>query len=487
MPRRPGTAGSKSPDDAAHHAPASASLAGHKSYEEMSRNFTSERLIRARTDSILKRLMGLHPRRIDLTLSRMRRLMSALGHPERALPPVIHVAGTNGKGSTIAFLRAMLEAAGRRVHVYTSPHLIRFSERILLADEKGARSIAETWLAELLEECEAANAGAPVTFFEITTAAAFLAFSRRPADVLLLEVGLGGRLDATNVVENVAASVITPVAIDHQEYLGGNLRQIAAEKAGIIRPGVPVVVGPQEEDAWHAIAERATELGAPLFAANRDWQAFEQHGRLVWEDERALYDLPMPALAGRFQIDNAGLAIAALRLLGDAAITEEAIAEGLLSVRWPGRLQPVRSGALRLLVNPDDEIWIDGGHNAHAARALAAAMADLEDTAPMPLVLVLGMQKNRDPQEYLRHFAGLAAQVIGVPLPEASGEMGQGRAPEELAAAACRAGLAARAAPTLEQALRQAARLRPDSPVRIVIAGSLHLAGAALARNEDAS
>ena len=450
----------------------------------MARNLTSQRLTQARTDAILKRLMGLHPRRIDLTLARMRRLMSALGHPERALPPVMHVAGTNGKGSTIAFLRAMLEAAGRRVHVYTSPHLVRFSERILLAGEKGAQPIGEAWLAELLEECEAANAGAPITFFEITTAAALLAFSRRPADVLLLEVGLGGRLDATNVVENVAVSVITPVALDHREYLGDNLRQIAAEKAGIIRPGVPVVVGPQEEDAWHAISERAESLGAPLFAANRDWQAFEQHGRLVWEDERALYDLPMPALAGRFQIDNAGVAITALRRLGDVAITEEAIARGLTTARWPGRLQPIRSGALRLLVNPDDELWIDGGHNAHAARALASALADLEDVSPMPLVLVLGMQRNRDPLEYLRHFVGLATQVIAVPLPEPSAEMGRGHAPEELAAAACRAGLSARATPTLEEALRQAARLRPDSPVRIVVAGSLYLAGLALARNE---
>ncbi len=453
----------------------------------MSRNFTSQRLTRARTDAILKRLMGLHPRRIDLTLARMRRLMSALGHPERALPPAIHVAGTNGKGSTIAFLRAMLEAAGQRVHVYTSPHLCRFSERILLADEKGARPIAEPWLAELLEECEAANAGAPITFFEITTAAAFLAFSRRPADVLLLEVGLGGRLDATNVVENVAVSAIAPVALDHQEYLGDNLRQIASEKAGIIRPGVPVVVGPQEEDAWHAIAERAAELGAPLFAANRDWQVFEQHGRLVWEDERALHDLPMPTLPGRFQIDNAGLAIAALRMRGDAAISEEIIARGLVSARWPGRLQPIRSGALRLLVNPDDDIWIDGGHNPHAARALAAALADLEDVSPMPLVLVLGMQKNRDPQAFLQHFSGLAAQVIGVPLPETVSETGGGHAPDDIAAAACRAGLAARSAPTLEEALRQAARLRPDSPVRVVIAGSLYLAGVALAKNDEVS
>ncbi len=450
----------------------------------MTRPHASERLIRARTDSILRRLRGLHPKRIDLTLSRMRRLMSALGHPERALPPAIHVAGTNGKGSTIAFMRAILEAAGLRVHAYTSPHLVRFAERIMLADEGGARPIAETWLAELLEECETANAGAPITFFEITTAAALLAFARRPADVLLLEVGLGGRLDATNVVENIALDVITPVAHDHEEFLGDSLRQIAAEKAGILRPGVPVVVGPQEEDAWHAIAERAEALDAPIFAANRDWQAFEQHGRLVWEDESVLHDLPMPALAGRFQLDNAGLAIAAVRQLaarGGLDIGEEHIARGLKRARWPGRLHPIRHGALRQHVNPDDEIWIDGGHNPHAARALAHALADLDDVAPMPMVLVVGMLKTKDAAGWLHHFDGLVSQVVCVPVP---GEENAAD-PAELAAEACRVGLSARAAPTLEEALRMAARLRPDSPVRVVVAGSLYLAGHALALNGE--
>ncbi len=444
----------------------------------------SERLVHTRTDRILRRLLELHPKRIDLSLNRMRRLMSALGHPERKLPPVIHVAGTNGKGSTIAFMRAIAEAAGLRVHTYTSPHLVRFSERIHLAADtagKGARPIAEAWLAELLEECEAANAAAPITFFEITTAAAFLAFSRRPADLLLLEVGLGGRLDATNVAHNVAVSVIAPVAMDHQEFLGDSLRQIAQEKAGIIRPGVPVAVAPQPDDAFHAIAERATELGAPLFAANRDWRGFEQHGRLVWEDDSVLYDLPLPALAGRFQHDNAALAIAALRQLGDDRITEEAIAAGLKRTRWPGRLQLVRGGALREHVNPDDEIWIDGGHNPHAARALATALADLDDVSPMPIVLVAGMLNNRDAQAWFSHFTELAAQVHAVPI------AGQENAhdPAELAAAACRAGLSARALPTLEEALRQAARLKPDSPVRIVICGSLYLAGQALAANAE--
>ncbi len=449
----------------------------------MTRPPASERLIRERTDKILRRLMGLHPKRIDLTLSRMRRLMSALGHPERATPPVVHVAGTNGKGSTIAFMRAILEAAGLRVHAYTSPHLVRFAERIMLAGENGAAPIAETWLAELLEECEQANAGAPITFFEITTAAAFLAFSRRPADVLLLEVGLGGRLDATNVAENIALSVIAPVAHDHSEFLGDTLREIASEKAGIIRPSVPVVVGRQEEDAWHAIAERAEELAAPIFAANRDWQAFEQHGRLVWEDESVLHDLPLPALAGRFQLENAGLAIAAVRKLAELSgmdIAEEHIAQGLKRARWPGRMQLIRQGALREHVNPDDEIWIDGGHNPHAASALAHALADLDDVAPMPVVLIVGMKRSKDAAAWMRHFNGLVAQVISVPVPGAE----DAADPAELAALACRESLSARTAPTLEEALRLAARTRPDSPVRIVIAGSLYLAGHALSLNE---
>ena len=441
-----------------------------------------ERLIRQRTDKILSRLLDLHPKKIDLSLGRLRRLMSALGHPQRRLPPVIHVAGTNGKGSTIAFMRAIAEAAGLRVHSYTSPHLVRFAERIRLADESGGSApIADAWLAELLEECEAANAGAPITFFEITTAAAFLAFSRRPADLLLLEVGLGGRLDATNVIEQALVSVITPIAHDHADFLGDTLGQIAAEKAGIIRAGTPVVVGPQEDEAWFAIAERAVELSAPLFAANRDWQALEQHGRMVWEDESVLYDLPLPRLAGRHQIDNAGLAIAALRQLRDERITEKAIAEGLKRARWPARMQPVRAGHLREWINPDDELWIDGGHNPHAARALANTLADLEEVSPMPLVMIVGMMGNKDAEEWLKHFTGLAAQVVCIRIPDQEKSMDSAA----LAALACKVGLTACTAPTLEEALRKAANVRPDTPVRIVIAGSLYLAGHALGSNGE--
>jgi dihydrofolate synthase/folylpolyglutamate synthase len=433
------------------------------------------------SNAILERLLKLHPKLIDLSLERMWRLLEALGHPERRLPPVIHVAGTNGKGSTIAFMKAMAEAAGLAVHVYTSPHLIRFHERIWLGRRGGKGGyISEPHLAEVLEECEAANRGAPITFFEITTAAALLAFSRRPADLLLLETGLGGRLDATNVVERPAVTVITPVAMDHMDFLGDTLERIAAEKAGILKPGVPAVLAPQTDAVHDVIAERAAEIGAEVFAAQRHWQAFEQHGRLVWEDVGALMDLPLPSLPGRFQIENAGTAIAALRKFADPRIGERAIARGLRQARWPGRLQPVLRGRLRQFIAHDDELWIDGGHNPHAGQALATTLAEFEELEERPLVLIAGLMRRKDALAWLENFRGLAAQVICVPIP---GHEEQAWPAEELAAAACRTGLAARAAATLEEALRMASHFRPDAPVRIVIAGSLYLAGHALAMN----
>ncbi len=434
----------------------------------------------ARTDVILDRLLKLHPKRIDLSLGRMERLLAALGHPERSLPPVIHVAGTNGKGSTIAFMRAMAEAAGLRAHAYTSPHLMRFHERIHLGGEGGGGPVSEAHLAELLEECEQANKGRPITFFEITTAAAFLAFSRRPADLLLLEVGLGGRLDATNVIARPAVTVITPVALDHAEFLGETPESVAAEKAGIIRPGVPLVCGPQGDAAFGVIAAAAERAPAPLFCANRDWQVFEQRGRLVWQDENTLFDLPLPALPGRFQVDNAGLAIAALRAWGDARIGEEAMAEGLRAARWPARMQYVASGALLAHLGPQDELWIDGGHNPHAGRALAAALAELHETAEKPLVMIAGMMAGKAAREWFSAFCGLATQAICLTIP---GEENACPA-AELAAKACEAGLAARTAGSLEEALRLAARVHPAGPARIVIAGSLYLAGHALRLNE---
>ncbi len=438
----------------------------------------------AQSDVLLERLLKLHPRRIDLSLDRMHRLLAALDHPERRLPPVIHVAGTNGKGSTIAFMKAMAEAAGLAVHVYTSPHLVRFHERIWLGRRGGKGGfIAEPHLAEVLEECERANAGKPITFFEITTAAAFLAFSRRPADLLLLEVGLGGRLDATNVIEQPAVSVITPVALDHAEFLGDDLAAVAAEKAGIIKYGAPVVLAPQPDEVLAVMDREARRKGAPLYAAHHHWQCYEQHGRLVWEDEESLFDLPLPALPGRFQVENAGTAIAALRLFaertGRPPFAEKDLARGLRKARWPGRLQPILRGPLRRHIGFDDELWLDGAHNPHAARALAAALAEFEEVDEKPLVLIIGLLKTKDAEEWLKAFTGLAAQVICLTIPGQDAAMPA----EELAALACRVGLSARTAATLEEALRAASHCRPELPVRIVIAGSLYLVGHALALN----
>lgn len=427
------------------------------------------------SDAILDRLRKLHPSLIDLSLGRVERLLAALGDPHRQLPPVIHVAGTNGKGSTIAFMRAMAEAAGLSVHAFTSPHLIRFHERIVI----GGEPIGEDLLADVLEECEAANRNEPITFFEITTVAALLAFSRAPADLLLLEVGLGGRLDATNVIDQPAVSVITPVGLDHQHFLGETLEEIAFEKAGIIKPRRPAVVGVQEDAAHAVIARRAEELNAPVFAANRDWQAYEQHGRLVWQSENELLDLPLPALAGRFQIDNAGTAIAALRQFGDRRIDEAAIANGLRRARWPGRLQRITRGRLRDLLKEEDELWIDGGHNAHGARALAAALADMEGDSARPLVMICGMMRRKAAAKWLAAFAGLAAVAVCVPIP---GHDNAWR-PDELADMARQAGLPARPADNLEDALRGAHQGRAE-PLRVVIAGSLYLAGHALALND---
>ena len=274
-------------------------------------------------ESIVARLTALHPKRIDLSLERIWRILAALGHPERRLPPTIHVAGTNGKGSTIAFMRAILEAAGLRVHVYTSPHLVRFNERFRLGAKGEGRLVSDQALGDALSECERVNAGAPITVFEITTAAALLLFARNPADVLLLEVGMGGRLDATNVVERPLVTVITPVSFDHAEHLGETLGKIATEKAGIFKPRVPAIVAAQPREALAAIEREAARVKAPIRVAGEDWTATEERGRLVYQDDADLLDLPAPKLFGRHQFENAGVAIAALRASVDQPAGEE--------------------------------------------------------------------------------------------------------------------------------------------------------------------
>ncbi|MGE0699222.1 MAG: folylpolyglutamate synthase/dihydrofolate synthase family protein [Hyphomicrobiaceae bacterium] len=434
----------------------------------------------ARIDDILVRLKGLHPLSIDLSLGRIERLLGQLGNPERRLAPVVHVAGTNGKGSVTAFLKAMLEAAGKRAHVYTSPHLVRFAERIQIAgttSDSRSAPIDEARLGDLLERVEAVNAGEPITFFEITTAAAFLAFAETPADAVLLEVGLGGRLDTTNVVERPAVTVITPISMDHAERLGSTLERIAAEKAGILKPGVPCIVARQTDEVMAVIAGRAAAIGAPLIRAGIEFDAFRQNGRLVFQSEDRLLDLPLPALAGRHQIGNAGVAVAAALALPGLAIDEPAIARGLLSVDWPARMQRLASGPLPELLGPEDELWLDGAHNPAGAVALAETLADMDERSPRPVWLVAGMMGQKDAAGFLGAFRGLVVEVLTVPIP---GAHEAPHAPDRLAAAARDLGLRAEPAMSLEAALQRIRTLR-KSPARVVVAGSLYLAGHALA------
>jgi dihydrofolate synthase/folylpolyglutamate synthase len=430
-------------------------------------------------DSIVERLMALHPKRIDLSLERIERLLAALDHPERKLPPVIHVAGTNGKGSTVAFLRAMLEAAGKRTHVYTSPHLARYNERFRLGEKGEGRLATDAELSAALEECEKANAGAPITVFEITTAAAFLLFARHPADVLVLEVGLGGRLDATNVIERPLISVITPVSIDHTDFLGDTLDKIAAEKAGIIKRGVPVIVAAQHRDVIGVIERQAGRMKAPIKIAGEDWTATEERGRLVYQDDDGLIDLPAPKLYGRHQFENAGLAIATLRALPELKIPASAYEAGVVKADWPARMQRLTQGTLAALAPPGSELWLDGGHNPDGGRAIAAALADLEERVSRPLVLIVGMLTTKDNTGFLRNFTGLARRLIAVPVPGQD----KGMPAETLAATARDIGLAATARNDIASALDAAGKLDLDPPPRILITGSLYLAGEVLKAN----
>jgi dihydrofolate synthase/folylpolyglutamate synthase len=427
------------------------------------------------SDAILTRLLTLHPKIIDLTLDRMWRILGKLGNPQEKLPPVIHVAGTNGKGSTVAYLRAMMEAAGLTVHCYTSPHLVRFHERIRIGRPQGGMLIPEAELSALLEECENANAREPITFFEITTAAAFLAFSRVPADYLLLEVGLGGRLDATNVISKPKLSIITTIDYDHQQFLGDTLTLIAGEKAGILKREVPAIVGVQPNEAREQIERAGSRVGSPLLIANQDWQSYEQHGRLVFQDENGLLDLPIPQLPGRHQIDNAGNAIAAVRALGDHRISDHHIAQGLKSVVWPARMQRLGSGALHALIPADCEIWLDGGHNPSGGRALAQSFSELNERYSRPLILIWGMLNTKETEGFLSPFAGVAHKVFTLTIP---GEQNAVPA-ERLAEVAMTLRLPAEPANSIEDAIRKAGQIEPAP--RILICGSLYLAGRVLA------
>jgi dihydrofolate synthase/folylpolyglutamate synthase len=433
----------------------------------------------ASVDSIVARLTALHPKLIDLSLERMWRILAALDHPERRLPPVMHVAGTNGKGSTIAFMRAILEAAGLAVHVYTSPHLVRLNERFRLGRKNESQLVDDGELAAALSECEAANAGEPITVFEMTTAAAFLLFARHPADVLLLEVGLGGRLDATNVIEQPLATAIAPVSYDHAEHLGNTLGQIATEKAGILRRSVPALVAAQPREALAAIERQAGRVGAVLRIAGEDWMATEERGRLVYQDDAGLLDLPAPRLYGRHQFENAGLAIATLRAVSGLELAPAAFEAGIAKAEWPARMQRLTAGRLSALAPAGSELWLDGGHNADGARAIANALADLEERVSRPLVLIIGMLKNKDALGFLKSFVGLARCVVAVPIPQQENTLPA----EALVEAARELGLPAQPSPDVETTLSAIRNFDLQPSPRILITGSLYLAGAVLAAN----
>ena len=424
------------------------------------------------SDVLLERLTRLHPKLIDLSLGRLERLLDRLKNPHCRLPPAIHVAGTNGKGSVIAYMRAALIAAGRTVHVYTSPHLVRFHERIELA----GKVIDECALAGLLEECETANRGEPITFFEVTTAAAFLAFSRKPADILLLETGLGGRLDATNVVERPLVSVITPVSLDHQQFLGDTLAEIAGEKAGIIKREVSAVIGPQEDEALAVLVDRAHEMNAPTIVAGRDFTYHRGPDRLAVCEQGERIVLPAPVLTGAHQSANAATAVAALRLLGDLAPDIGALSLGMRTARWPARLQHLASGRLVSMLGRERELWLDGGHNPAAGRVLADMAKTWSDR---PLDMVIGMMNTKDPAGFIRPLAPLVRRAIAVEIP---GERNSFPVDETLGFLKA-AGLMAEKASGIEDAIERLSFPSCERS-RVLVCGSLYLAGRTLLAND---
>ncbi|PWL19769.1 bifunctional folylpolyglutamate synthase/dihydrofolate synthase [Falsochrobactrum shanghaiense] len=425
--------------------------------------------------------MQLHPKGFDLSLERIRGLLEKLGNPHLNLPPVIHIAGTNGKGSASAFCRAILEASGFGVHVHTSPHLVNWHERYRLAAKGGGEFVSDDVLADAIERVEAANGGQHITVFEILSAVAFVLFSEHPADVVILEVGLGGRFDATNVIDDPAAALIMPISIDHQAYLGDKVELIAAEKAGIIKEGCPVVIGFQFFDAAREVlTSTADRLNCPVSVYGQDFLAFEEHGRMVFQNEDGLIDLPLPRLPGRHQIANAAAAIETVQMAG-FTITEKAAEKALMVVDWPARMQRLTHGALVDLAPPASEIWLDGGHNPGAGIVIAEALGDLEERSTRPLFLITGMINTKDPTGYFEAFAGMARHVFTVPISSSDATI----ANDTLALAAQKAGLSAEPVHSVANALKLLRDTWPhdEAPPRILIGGSLYLAGEVLAEN----
>ena len=430
----------------------------------------------------IEKLLALHPKGFDLSLDRITRLLDRLGNPQDRLPPVIHVAGTNGKGSVTAFSRSILEAAGLSVHVHTSPHLVNWHERYRLG-RKGGRGelVSDPVLADAVRRVADANAGEKITVFEILTAVTFVLFSEHPADVAIIEVGLGGRFDATNVISSPAASVIMPISLDHQAYLGDRVELIAAEKAGIMKRGRPVVIGHQEEDgARDVLVTTAGRLGCPVSVYGQDFMAHEEYGRLIYQDEDGLADLPLPRLPGRHQYANSAAAIRAVKAAGFAPL-EAAIEKGLTSVEWPGRLQRLTEGRLAAIAPKGAEIWVDGGHNPGAGQVIAETMANLEERDPRPLFLVIGMINTKDPVGYFNAFKGLAENVFTVPIRGSDA----GIDAVALASDAASAGFKAAPVSSVAEALAEIGDIfaNEDDAPRILIGGSLYLVGDVLADN----
>ena len=424
------------------------------------------------SEAILQRFIALHPKAIDLSLGRVEALLARLGNPHKRLPPVFHVAGTNGKGSTIAFLDACLQAGGYTTHAYSSPHLLHFAERIRL----NGKDIDEARLYQLLRHCEEVNGGGNITYFEITSVAAFLAFSQTDADALLLEVGLGGRLDATNVIARPEVCVITPIGLDHQQFLGESLEEIAAEKAGILKPEVGAVIAPQEEVALRVIEARAKEINAPLWRHGKEWRISRKEDAFIYEDEGGAVSLPLPELAGAHQLINAGAAVAALRHSRFSNMKTEALARGIASARWRGRLQRIERGVLFEALGGSGELWLDGGHNPAAARALRTTMEEMNKQRPnLPLHLVVGMMDTKDAQGFFAAFAGLTRSVATVSIPEEERSV----AADVLLAEARAAGLEGQACDSLTSACGAGAGCR------VLLCGSLYLAGKALEQCGD--
>lgn len=429
-----------------------------------------------RAESVLRRLAKKGTPDIDLGLDRIRDVLAELGSPQASLPPCIHIAGTNGKGSTAAFLFTILKATGLKIHRFTSPYLVDVCEQYTVANTR----ITDAKLAGFYEEIDQKAGSLVPTKFEIETAAALTAFAQTDADIAIIETGMGGATDSTNVLENVAATVITPIDLDHQAFLGNSMTEIAQHKAGILKSHVPVIIGPQDEAALKVITQHAEKVGALPFVYGTDWQVFEQHERLVYQDDTGLLDLPLPGLAGRFQTENAGIAIATLRRVSDQFhIKPESFENGIANAAWPARLDRLNNLERNSQLPHGSEIYVDAGHNAHAARAIAGALADFDDRRPLPIEIFIGVRKGKDLGGLLEPFAGLAASITAITLPS-----GDGYDPEDICYAAAAVDLKAQPFESLEGALSHLEK-RATEPCRTLIFGSHVLAGEALRLNHQ--